>query len=207
MRLSITVVEAYRLFLAGEWMPLEDLLSTIRKDSPENENMRRGRAFHAILEHPEDCRRGDDFICADLAFAAEGIDRVLKLIPPGRVAEVKATYELDGITLSGVADALYGLDVDEYKCTGRIDVERYFESFQWRAYLVMFNAARVRYVLAQYKDGMPIEITNVLPLTMYRYPAVLDDVKRMANECADFIVKQGLEAYCVSGEQLRQKAA
>lgn len=209
MRLSITTVEAYRLFLSGDWMALEDLEATIRKDAPENEAMRRGKAFHAILERPDECRQvypaGSHYEAEDRAFTASGIEKVLELVPAHRIAEVKSTLDVDGITLSGVADALYGLDVDEYKCTAKIDTEKYFDSFQWRAYLVMFNAARVRYVLAQYRDiaddgtladgRVFVDIINVLPMTLYRYPAVYDDVRRLTHECADFIVQRGLEAY------------
>lgn len=200
MRLSITTIEAYRMWRDGDWMSLDDLEATIRKETPENEAMQRGRAFHTILERPEDCRRETHYEAHGLCFAPKGIEDVLALLPAGRVSEVKSTYDLDGITLSGVADALHGLDVFEAKCTGQIDAEKYLDSFQWRAYLVMFQAARVRYILAQYRDSGLIEIPNVLPLPLYRYPKLEDDVRRLAHECAEFVVRRGLESYCVARE-------
>jgi hypothetical protein len=194
MRLSITTVEAYRMFRDYDWMTLEDLEATITKTAPANDNMLRGKAFHAIIEDPAACKYDATHYDADgWAFDGEGIERVLDLLPTGRVVEVKSTVVVDGITLSGVADALAGLGVYEAKCTARIDVEKYFDSFQWRAYLKMFNAQWVRYVLAQYAEkGGVVSIPNVLPMTLYRYPKLDEDVQRLANECAEFVVQRGL---------------
>lgn len=196
MRLSITTVEAYRLWRdTGDWMAIEDLEATIRKDAPENYKMVRGRAFHAVIEHPDETMIGDCYQAEGIGFAKVGIERVLQLLPPNRVCEAKATMDIDGITLVGKADALHGLDVYEAKCSEKIDVERYVDAFQWRAYLVLFNAWRVTYLLAQAVDGPYIEIRDVLPVPLYRYPNVREDVRRLANECADFIVQRNLESY------------
>ena len=209
MRLSVTTVEAFRLWRdTGDWMALEDLEATIRKDQPPNENMLRGSAFHDVIERPaataETGLEGTQYRSGEYVFGGEGMARVLALLPKGRVAECKATWTFGGITISGKADALHALDAYEAKCTAKLDVEKYFDSFQWRAYVVMFNVQRVHYILGQHYDngGRHVVIEHVLPMTLYRYPNVEDDVKRTASECAEFIVLRGLESYVQDKEDL-----
>lgn len=205
--MSITTVEAYRLWREADWMPLDDLIATIKRETVPNEKMLRGIGFHQVLERPEVCREapfaehqyrvGARDGSADFVFAGEGIDRVLKLWPRLPAPEVKSTFELDGITVVGVADALEGVTVWEAKCTERIDVENYFDSFQWRALLKLYSATVARYVLAQGRDcgNRFIAIDNVLPMTLYRYRAMDDDIKRLVNECAAFVCQRNLESY------------
>lgn len=201
MRLSVTAVEAFRLWRdTGDWMALEDLEATIKRETVPNEAMLRGRAFHDVIEFPDDrfvSTMGDDhYRSGEFQFNADGIRRVLTLLPPDRVSEVKTTTEIDGITLVGVADALRGLDAYEAKCTARVDVEKFFDSFQWRAYICLFRCARVCYLLAQGKDvGRYIQIGDVLPMWLYRYPKLDTDVRRLTNECAEFIAQRNLESY------------
>ena len=210
MRLSITTVEAFRLWRdTGDWMALETLEAQIRREAPQTEKMLRGIAFHAILEHPQACREETPFGVQyrvgardgtkEFVFAGEGIDLVLTHWPTGGSPEVKSTVDVDGITLVGVADALWANEVYEAKCTEKIDVDNYFESFQWRALLKLYNATVARYVLAQGRDTggrfIVIDSDGVLPLPIYRYPKLDEDVRRLTLECADFVVKRNLESY------------
>lgn len=207
MRLSVTTVEAFRLWRdTGDWMDLADLEATIKKTTVPNEKMLRGSAFHSVLEHPhrwrESSLEGHQYRVkpydgsADFIFAGDGVDSALALWPEG-AREVKATCDVDGITLVCVADVLSGNAVGEAKCTEKIDLEKYFDSFQWRAALKVFNAVEARYVLAQGRDcgGRFIAIDSVLPWTQYRYPKLDDDVRRMVHDCATFIEQRGLEGY------------
>jgi hypothetical protein len=208
VRLSITTVEAFRLWRdTGDWMALEELEAQIRRDGPPNEKMLRGGAFHSVIENPTACREtslegtqyrvksrddGRDFV-----FAGEGMEKFLRIWPTGCAAEIKNTFAIDGINVVGMPDALRGVEVWEAKCTEKIDVEKYFDSFQWKALLRLYNATVARYVLAQGKDmgGRYVVIYDVLPLPLYRYPRLNDDVRRLTLECADFIVQRNLESY------------
>lgn len=214
MRLSITTIEAFRLWRdTGDWMDLRDLEATIKRETAPNEKMLRGSAFHSILERPSVCvetsLEGPQYRVGaldggrDFVFAGEGISRVLRLWPSdGSFPEVKSTFELDGITVVGVADALSGIEIHEAKLTEKIDVEKYFDSFQWRALLKLYNATVAKYLLAQGRDtgGRFIVIESVLPMTLYRYPQMDDDIRRLVNDCAQFVVQRGLESYAVERE-------
>jgi hypothetical protein len=212
VRLSITTIEAYRLWRDNEWMSLDDLEATIKRAAVPNEKMLRGIAFHSIIEKPHayasqpfgdkqyrvPARDGSP----DFIFDGAGIDRVLEQWPKLPAPEVKSTFEVEGITVVGIADALEGVTVWEAKAPEQIDVEKYVDSFQWRALLKLYNASVVRYVLAQVKDNGArfVSISNVLPLPFYRYPKLDDDVRRLASECADFVVKRNLEQYAQERE-------
>jgi hypothetical protein len=209
VRLSITSVEAFRLWRdTGDWMDLRDLEAQIRREAPQTEKMLRGIAFHEVLERPLACAFVDEFGgrgyrvgardgSGDFVFPGDGIDRVLSLWPRTGSPEVKSTFEIDGITVVGVADALEGLTVYEAKCSEKIDVENYFDSFQWKALLKFYNATVAKYVLAQGRDsgGRCIVIDNVLPMTLYRYPQMDDDIRRLVNDCATFIEQRNLGEY------------
>jgi len=206
MRLSITTVEAFRLWRdTGDWMDLADLEATIKKASVPTEKMLRGIAFHSVLERPvsetpfaeKQYRMSASDGTADFIFAGEGIDRVLQIWPKLPAPEVKSTFDVDGITVVGVADALEGVTVWEAKCTEKIDVENYFDSFQWRALLKLYDATVAKYVLAQGRDcgGRFIAIDNVLPMTLYRYPKLDEDVRRLVGDCAQFVCQRNLESY------------
>lgn len=201
MRLSVTTVEAFRLWRdTGDWMALETLERQIRREEPPNEKMLRGRAFHDVLERPRECfirdQDGGHYESGGYSFSGDGMNSVLTHIPPDRVPEVKAEVVIDGVTLVGKADALHGLTAYEFKFTERVDVENYFDSFQWRAYLQLFGITRVRYLLCQGKDGGGfLSVYSVLPMDMYRYPSVSEDVRRLTADCAKFITERGLTDY------------
>lgn len=213
MRLSITTIEAFRLWRdTGDWMDLADLEANIKRETVPNEKMLRGIAFHSVLERPSLCREtsleghqyrvGAKDGSGDFVFAGEPMDRVLQLWPRLPAPEVKSTFDVDGITVVGVADALEGVTVHEAKCTERIDVENYFDSFQWRALLKLYSAKVAKYVLAQGRDcgGRFIAIDTVLPMTLYRYPKLDDDVREMVHDCAEFVRQRGLEGYAQERE-------
>ena len=199
MRLSVTTVEAFRLWRdTGDWMALEDLEATIRRDAPPNEKMLRGRAFHSVIESPvKQEALGEHFYEAEgYRFGGPGMDRVLAMFPEGCVHEPKAEATVAGVTLVGKADALYGLGAWEAKLSDKIDVERYFDSFQWRAYIVLFGVKWVRYVLGQGDfSGNFVSVYTALPMTLYTYPKLGEDVRRLTSECAEFIVMRGLESH------------
>lgn len=208
MRLSITTIEAFRLWRdTGDWMDLRDLEANIKRETVPNEKMLRGSAFHAILEKPlayaiqpmgdKQYRVPAQDGGPDFVFDGSGIDLVLAMWPKLPAPEVKSTFEVDGITVVGVADALEGVTVWEAKATDSIDVEKYVDSFQWRALLKLYNATVARYLLAQVKDNGArfVSVQSVLPLPFYRYPAMDSDIKRLVNDCATFISQRNLIGY------------
>lgn len=209
MRLSITTVEAFRLWRdTGDWMDLADLEATIKRTTVPNEKMLRGIAFHQVLERPNVCREESPFGVQyrvgsrdgsrEFVFAGEGMEQVLSHWPTNAsVPEVKSTMDIDGITVVGVADALIGNAVYEAKCSEKVDVEKYFDSFQWRALLKLYNAKVAHYVLAQGRDAGDryIAIDSVLPLPLYRYPKLDADVRTLVNDCALFVKQRGLEEH------------
>src|SRR3990172_4077634 len=135
MRLSVTTIEAFRLWRdTGDWMALADLEATIKRQTVANEKMLRGSAFHEVLE----TYNGELALVYEaqgFRFSGDAMPTVLELWPHHGAKEAKTTMDVDGITVVGKADALIGVEVWEAKCVEKIDVDKYFDSFQWRAYL------------------------------------------------------------------------
>lgn len=202
MRLSITTIEAFRLWRdTGDWMSLEDFEATVKRATVPNEKMLRGSAFHKVLET---CKGETALVYeADgFRFSGDGMPTVLDLWPHHGAKEVKATMDVDGITVVGQADSLIGTEVWEAKCVERIDVDKYEDSFQWRAYLKLYNASVCRYVLAEGRDigHRDIIVSSCLPMPMYRYKSLDDDVRRLTSECAEFIEQRNLTSYVLDKE-------
>lgn len=212
MRLSITTIEAFRLWRdTGDWMDLADLEATIKRTTVPNEKMLRGSAFHSVLERPLACLQESQFGMnyragssdgGEFVFSGEGMQQVFALWPKVVTPEVKSTIDIDGITVVGVADGLYGNEVYEAKCTEKIDVEKYFDSFQWKALLKLYSARVAKYVLAQGRDtgGRFIVIDSALPMTLYRYQGLDRDVRELVNDCALFVRQRGLEEHAQERE-------
>ena len=94
------------------------------------------------------------------------------------------------VTLRGKIDALAGNTIVDYKVTARPDAGRYMESWQWRIYMLAVPTAR-RFVYRLFQARIAearrrYRATEVTPLTLYRYPAMLDDVRSQVRDMVGF---------------------
>ena len=95
------------------------------------------------------------------------------------------------MTLVGKVDALHGFAVRDYKLTEKFDAERYADSYQWWAYLSMFNATKFIYdvFVGRYGDDQRVTITDYHQLAFYAYPGMESDVTREVAGLAEIVAK------------------
>lgn len=159
--------------------------------------MRAGTALHACLEHATDAD--------DLALSlTEGWDKFVFLLPDdlegtvelGHTREHKSVMPLPELDaqLVGKYDALTGSHVIDHKLTGRFDHERYIDSLQWRAYLMMTGKPRFAYQVFEHggipepdeHDNRVITIKKYHRMEMCAYPGMADDVMDVVSELVSF---------------------
>lgn len=199
MRLSVTTVEAYRLFRTEEWMTWERFRNQVIGEYEPTEDMQRGTAFHSILEYPGHYRdeASGNYICDGFEMDGASIDRFLCWMPPG-LPEVKTELEMCGHTVVGKCDLLAGLEVHDFKCPKQIKPDGYHASYQWRLYLEIFGCDLFVYDvcdLRPVKRGSNVyHIWDWHPYKLYRYPSIREDCERIVAECGEFLSKQELVA-------------
>lgn len=156
-------------------MTQAELAARLRREAPANDKMLTGTAFHKLLEDPP-----DEITTAEVNGIKFRIDCDAEIVLP-QIREIRASkiYEVGGVvvTLSGGCDGITGNKVSDHKLTFRPEPENYFESFQWRAYLDIFNADVFEYHMYHAKDddGV-IVIKDVSTLRLYRYPGMEVDL-------------------------------
>ena len=176
MRVSVTELDQLIWFRKLESMTTEDLIARLRREEPPNRAMAMGTAWHAVLEEPPEdeilmvSRDGFTFIVETEASIT---------LPQVREIRAEKTYIVDGlpVTLTGGCDGISGNVVYDHKLTDRPNPEKYFDSFQWRAYLDIFGADTFRYVLWHALDKKDtVIIRDVSEFPIYRYPTMRDDL-------------------------------
>lgn len=188
MRISVTELDAYRYYRDDEDADLEKLLRQLRREEPPTEAMLAGKAFHHVLEHAD---LGDISVAEHDGFRFR-FDLNAAIVLP-RVRELKGDMQVSTsvgpVVLVGVVDGL-DVSVRDYKLTARFDAERYAASYQWRCYLVMFDAYRFDYeVFVAKHDENSIDrvIYEHHRLTFFSYLGIRDDVMREVDEFARFV--------------------
>jgi hypothetical protein len=112
-----------------------------------------------------------------------------------QVVEVRAskTYHVGGydVALTGKVDGITGNMINDHKLTFRSDVENYFGSYQWRAYMDIFNADYFTYYIYAAKEkNNHVTITDISSFTVYRYPGMVADLENGINNMVQFIKTQ-----------------
>ncbi|MFW5973408.1 MAG: hypothetical protein ACOCTG_05385 [Bacteroidota bacterium] len=168
-------------------MEAEDLAARLRGEVGPSRAMEIGTAWHAVLEDPPSLEI-EEIESLGHRFRVE-CDATLELSP---IRELRAehVYEVDGVsvTLTGAVDGLAGTVITDHKLTSRIDPERYFGSYQWRAYLDIFGADAMDYRLFEAKDETDvIRITDMQTIRLYRYPGMREDLIAGIRDYLDFV--------------------
>jgi hypothetical protein len=167
-------------------MTAEALVSRLMRTEPPNEKMFIGTAFHTLLEN---CVENiDDEKCGEYNFKVT-CDADIEM---PQIKEIRASkeYFVDGqkTKLTGKCDGITGNQVTDYKLTFNPKPENYFDSYQWRSYLDIFDADVFTYCIfsAKQKDK-EIEIYDASTLTMYRYPNMVDDLITGIRNFVEFV--------------------
>ena len=186
MRVSITELDQLIWFRKLESMTKEDLIARLRRETPPNRAMAMGTAWHAVLKEPPK----DEILMISQGGFTFIVEAEASITLP-QVCEIRAqkTYIVDGlpVTLTGRCDGISGNIVYDHKLTSRPDPEKYFDSFQWRAYLDIFRADTFRYVLWHALDKSDsIIIRDFSEFPVYRYPTMHDDLMVGLHEFVHF---------------------
>jgi len=195
MRISATVLEAFRLYLCSEWMSEAALLDTLYGRVTPSPAMALGSAFHAVLETPDVYRVPHGYHCGAYRFSDATMDPLLSQIDRRGVFEVKATTEFEGQTLVAQADQLRGATIHEFKTTATaFDAEKYTASYQWRVMALIFDPAVITYHVASLDDhgNSVVELRDLNHVSFYPYAALKDDCRALMGHLVDYVQRKGL---------------
>ncbi|MDA3834479.1 MAG: hypothetical protein PF495_13925 [Spirochaetales bacterium] len=160
-----------------EGMTVDDMRGRLLRTAEPNDQMRTGTAWHAILENPpaeiETIMRGGFTFRVDC-------DAELT-VPQIREIRASKTYHVDGVDvrLTGGCDGISGNVVTDHKLTFKPKPENYFGSYQWRAYLDIYEADIFEYVIYSAKHDRKtgeVVIHDISTMRMYRYPEMISDI-------------------------------
>lgn len=209
LRIAVSDLETWRYWKEADGSTMADLVARLTRQEPPTPQMAAGAAFASLMEN---VKIGSDLDAAKV----DGWEFVFQLdgslaLPPVRELKAEVVFSTPSgpVTLVGKVDGIDGA-IHDQKLTESFDAERYTESLQWRAYLVMFGARTFVYdiFLAKYERGPggkdaegnyakgdptgKIYVTEYHRLPFYAYPDIRADVQRAVNELAEVIVTYGI---------------
>lgn len=164
----------------------DDLIESLLRTSEPNEQMLMGTAWHSILEDPPD--EIDTIENGGFTFRVDFDGEIV--LPQIREIRATKTYLVDGVevTLTGGCDGVTATKVTDHKLTFKPNPGNYFGSYQWRAYLDIYDANVFEYLIyPAVKNGGVVVIKDVISLKMYRYPQMIDDLVYGIQELLWFI--------------------
>lgn len=196
MILHVTDLDSMLWYRRIDGMTVDDMRARLLRTAEPKPEMLKGTAWHSVLENPPD---EIDSIEKDGFKFRMDCDATL---PLPQIREIRA-YKIypvggQGVTLTGGCDGISGNVVMDHKLTFKPKPETYFSSYQWRAYLDIFNADIFRYWIysAREKAG-EIVIHDISEMTMHRYPEMVPDLMRgildLVQFCEEYVPEK-LEA-------------
>lgn len=190
LRVSVTTLESFRRLLQTEYGSEEELIAQIMgKPFEPTWQMRAGTAWHACLEkHP---RTGAYALCTSggFSFSALHVCEALGHIGPG-IWEVKAARVFDigwhHANVVAQTDHCRGLLIQDNKTKfSPADARDYEASLQWRFYLAIHGAPRLRYNLFSFKDPDEqgyCELKDILSFSFWDYAGLESDCRFWLTE-------------------------
>ena len=222
--ISVGDLDAWDFFNQHETMEVQQFIDRMNRRDPPGVAALIGQAFHAAVEDALlGIARGD---IRDATFASfqgttrdghtvefttqpgprSAKDEIDVEIPSYTVVEqdVDLTFRCPAgwIYLRGVIDGLAGLVTIDVKTTRKISLEKYQDSWQWRAYLASlgpryttfrYEVFQVNYNVDKATEQIEagkvpfVRIVDHKPLTCHRYPAMMNDIKQQVASLADFL--------------------
>jgi hypothetical protein len=139
---------------------------------------------------------GDEIGSADVnGFTFYFADDISIALPPVRELSVEKKYATPHgiVLLRGRLDGDDGHTVHDHKLTfSGLDVERYAESLQWKAYLDMTGRRRFQYnvfIGKLSKDEREVTVSECHSFEFWPYPEMGDEVHQRVCELAEFVSK------------------
>ena len=201
MRISVTTLESYRLFMQPdqEWMSEDELIATIKGEFVPTPAVLLGQAYGRVLENPPAHRVRGGYAVGDYAFNDADVDPALALIDRRGVFEVKATktYPSSGgpVEISAVADHLYGGHLSEFKTTKSFAIDKYLASCQWRFYAEVFQPLTITYhvfTLDDHGNGVA-ELRNIDSFRVFPYADLHADCCALVDQFVHYVTVKGLD--------------
>ena len=145
---------------------------------PPSPAMLAGRAIHKVIE-----TAGTDSVSQihqsgwNINFEAD-----INLTWP-RQRELRIETEFDGRPINGVVDAVSERAIHDLKTTKSINLEKYAQSWQWRAYLWMTRMDNFFYDILKIKiDNDTAIVTDYDRLALTRYPSLNKEVEQLYKD-------------------------
>lgn len=193
IRISVTHLDGFDYYLKSN-KDTDTYISELTTFT-DNRPMKIGRSFETILQLPELTKFEDCYNCDGVKFKRNQIAKALQRYETG-VWQLKHVQEFEGVQLVGKADIIQGATIIDIKTTAKIDIQRYIDSYQWRAYLMLFGANLFEYHIYQIKDEPElIDITDFELLKLNDYDGLVSDLKCVVNDFKDFIYSNNLQDY------------
>lgn len=219
-RISITTLETYRKFLAGdEWTTQQSLIDGLITPFEGNEYTRIGSAFHAIVEQGESVLEtipgtGTFKVTVEgwpVIFNEEQVAMALKYrekLPNAFheewIGREFKTPAMD-IWVHGRVDVLHGTFVRDIKTKySPVKYDDYANSAQWKLYLDLTDLDTFYFDLFEFpgykkeKHGYDVSSLGIRPygaIECIRYDGMVEENKRLVCDFTDFIVKHNLTQY------------
>ena len=204
LRIPVTALETVRQYLSDK-ITTDQLVERITKPYQATRKMQLGTAIHDILEnyHNRYIAESDIFISSNgFRFEADIIDKMSSQIDqdaPFEIKEVKIfELENEAVEVVGKVDQLHGGIIYENKTTwSGFNSDKYYDSYQWRYYLDMFEAELLIYnvfcLSETKKKGIELKEINKLKFT--HYPTMASDVRRLLETSVNIINRLQLRNY------------
>ena len=200
IRVSTTTLEAYRRAVQTEFGNADELAAQIRGEpTPISWQMQAGTAWHSVLASDD---RASYYIERLVCGRSYRFDRSAavesrKHIGPG-LWEVKATAQIDGVTVVAQADHVRGLVIQDAKTKfSNPDARDYEQSLQWRFYLLVHGARLFEYNLFDFADpkGGYCELRNIVSFAFWPYAGMEQDCRRWLHSFLAWAEGRGLLPY------------
>lgn len=153
--------------------------------------MERGTKFHSAMENLALTGNWESEFSWEIEVEIPRPQHVEKR----RVASRKSHYHDRTLVLSGIIDAIRGDTITDYKTTEKtIKLEKYIDSWQWRAYLTMVpECERFRYDIFRLQQRPARSgnwsVTEHAKVDLQRYDGMEDEVWSFAERFGCFLVE------------------
>jgi hypothetical protein len=177
-RVSASAIDQMTWYQRIESMTVNNLVARLRGQEEPGLDAEAGTALHDLLEQHKGGSLSGEIEHGGFRFDFN-VDGEIQL-PQAREAFGSRFMDVFGrpVEIRCKADGLTGGEVVEYKLTKNPTEEAFSESFQWRAYLYVFQAQAVRYhCLKKWRRDRLVKIDEMHSFTMRPYPGMLNDLK------------------------------
>lgn len=219
-RISITTLETYRKFLAGdEWTTQQAMIEALTAPFQGNEYTRIGSAFHAIVEQGEAVLEELDemgkfrvtvegwpviFNEEQVAMALKYRSKLPYAFHEEWIGREFHTPSMD-IWVHGRVDVLHGLFVRDIKTKySAVKLDDYTDSAQWKFYLDFTGLDTFYFDLFEFpgykkeKHGYDVSSLGIKPygaIECLRYDGMVEENKQLVCDFTDFVTKFNLTQY------------